>query len=505
MQEWDDIALLREYTGRGSEPAFAALAARHVNKVYAAALRQTGNPHQAEEITQAVFVILARQAGSLRRGHSLSGWFYQTARLTATTFRRSEIRRARREQEACMQNLLNQPAADDATATPASEETWRQIAPLLDDALAKLSATDRHAVVLRFFDGRSMAEIGAALGGSEAAAKMRVSRALKKLRQFFLRRGVTLTLPLLAAAVAAHAAPAAPAGLAQTLSAVAITKGTAASTTTLTLIKGTLKLMAWTKAKTVIVVSAAALLATGTTTVVVKEVQAHRKYPWQTTNQFTDSFMAALPPQVKILPSDSTANYSARFGNGKGIGRGLSLDRIISDAYYEWAATRIIFNTKIPTNRYDYIVNLPNENAEALQREIKRKFGLVGKLETRDKDVMLLNAKTLNAPGLKPTKSLKGYESSRWPNQDEFQGENISLSGLANQLEELSRIPIINNTGLTNRYDIDLKASFHLDNFGNPIWPVSLEDIKPALAGQLGLELIPTNMPIEMLVVDKAK
>ena len=181
MQELDDNALLREYVERDSEEAFATLVARHVNKVYSVALRHTRNPHQAEEITQAVFVILARKAGSLGQRVILSGWLYQTARLTAVTFIRSEIRRARREQEAYMQTTLNENESD----------VWTQIAPLLDAAMAGLNETDRHAVVLRFFDGKSMSEVGAALGrerrrGQEA----RESRAGKIAAIFFQTRRV---------------------------------------------------------------------------------------------------------------------------------------------------------------------------------------------------------------------------------------------------------------------------------------------------------------------------
>jgi RNA polymerase sigma factor (sigma-70 family) len=157
MQELDDIALLRQYVDQNSEEAFAALVSRHVNKVYSVALRHTRNPHQAEEITQAVFVILAKKSPQLDRKVVLSGWLYETSRLTAITFMRSDIRRARREQEACMQTLLNEEESD----------VWPQIAPLLDTAIAGLSETDRHAVVLRFFDGKSMKEVGVALGASE--------------------------------------------------------------------------------------------------------------------------------------------------------------------------------------------------------------------------------------------------------------------------------------------------------------------------------------------------
>src|ERR1700722_19294165 len=108
MQELDDNGLLREYVQRNSEEAFATLVERHVNKVYSVALRHTGNPHQAEEITQAVFVILARKSHQLARGVILYSWLYKTARLASAAFIRGEIRRARREQEAYMQDVMNE-------------------------------------------------------------------------------------------------------------------------------------------------------------------------------------------------------------------------------------------------------------------------------------------------------------------------------------------------------------------------------------------------------------
>lgn len=83
MLRSDDIELLRRYACAGSEEAFATLVSRHINLVYSVALRYVGNPHQAEEISQAVFMILAKKASSLRPGVVLSGWLYHTARLTA--------------------------------------------------------------------------------------------------------------------------------------------------------------------------------------------------------------------------------------------------------------------------------------------------------------------------------------------------------------------------------------------------------------------------------------
>src|ERR1700690_2110710 len=269
MQEWDDITLLREYVDRDSEEAFAALVTRHVNKVYSVALRHTRNPHQAEEITQAVFVILAKKSRHLGRRVVLSGWLYQTARLAAVTFIRSEIRRARREQEAQMQTLSNETEPD----------VWTQISPLLDTAMAGLNEKDRHAVVLRFFDGLSLREVGAALGGSEDAAKMRVNRAVERLRQFFVKRGIASTTESIAVAIAANSVQAAPVALAKTVTAVVLTKGAVASGSTLTLVKGALKLMAWTKAKTAIIAGTAVILAVGTTTAVIKTAHLRRNTP----------------------------------------------------------------------------------------------------------------------------------------------------------------------------------------------------------------------------------
>src|SRR5215469_15466761 len=239
MQNLEDHALLHEYVECGSEEAFAALVSRHVNKVYSVALRHTGNPAQAEEITQAVFVILARKSRGFRKGVILSGWLYHTARLTSVTFIRSELRRARRQQEAYMQNVANESSTD----------TWPQIAPLLDSAMADLNEKDRHAVVLRFFDQKSMREVGDAMDASEDAAKKRVTRALEKLRKYFSKRGVNSTTAIIAGAISSNSVQTAPAGLAKVATSVALAKSGAAAGSTFTLIKGALKVMAWTKAK----------------------------------------------------------------------------------------------------------------------------------------------------------------------------------------------------------------------------------------------------------------
>src|SRR5689334_21858480 len=141
MSDAGDMELLRSYSQQGSETAFAALVTCHISLVYSVALRHVRIPAHAEEITQAVFIILAGKAGSLRPDTVLDAWLYQTARLTSLSFVRAERRRRLREQEAYMQSTLqgNDPA-----------ENWHQLAPLLDDAMAQLDKSDREALVLRF-------------------------------------------------------------------------------------------------------------------------------------------------------------------------------------------------------------------------------------------------------------------------------------------------------------------------------------------------------------------
>jgi len=266
----DDMALVREYARGNSEEAFATLVSRHVNLVYSVALRRVRDPHLAEEITQAVFIILARKAGALGPKTILSGWLCRTARYASADALKNQRRRERREQEAYMQSLLNETESNALSRRNPMEADWLQIAPLLDTAMAQLGEKDHNAVVLRFFAGRNFKDVSAALGMSEDGAKMRVNRALEKLRKFFTKRGVTLSVAVIAGAVSANSVQAAPAGL--IISSVAAAKGSVATASTLTLVKGALKLMAWTKAKTAIVIGAAAILATGTTVVVLKEI-----------------------------------------------------------------------------------------------------------------------------------------------------------------------------------------------------------------------------------------
>ncbi|MGA3269171.1 MAG: sigma factor-like helix-turn-helix DNA-binding protein [Verrucomicrobiota bacterium] len=166
---------------------------------------------------------------------------------------------------------------------------------------------DREALILRYFKEKKLGEVAAALQVTEVAAQRRVHRAVEKLRRFFSKRGVVLPAAVLTAALSANSVPAAPAVLTQSMTALAVAKGAAAGGPTLTLIKGVLKLMAWTKTKTAVVATVIVLLAAGTTTVAVKEYQDHRTEAWEIPSADNPpanvAFNLPEPPEVRIKPS----------------------------------------------------------------------------------------------------------------------------------------------------------------------------------------------------------
>lgn len=252
---------LRDYVDRGSEAAFTAVVQRCTGLVYATALRRVGgDAHLARDVTQLVFIDLARKARTLSAGTVVAGWLHHHTCFRSATLVRSERRRRAREEKAATMETIARESGD----------AWERLAPLLDDALESLSRRDRDAIVQRFFVGEDLASMGRSWGLTDDAAQKRVSRSLDKLRRFFARRGVATSSTALVAAMNGPAMSAAPAGLAAAIAPVALLEGAAAggglAALTTTLIMGA-------KIKTAIATSVVVLAAT---TIVVQQRESRR-------------------------------------------------------------------------------------------------------------------------------------------------------------------------------------------------------------------------------------
>ena len=251
MEPVDDFGLLRRYAHARDEAAFAQIVRRHINLVFSSALRRTRNRQLAEDVTQAVFVILARKSASLSEsGGALSGWLLQCVGYASANAIKMETRRRKHERDA----PLAPEGAGACSANPTDVLIWQEIAEQLDDAVLKLPGIDRQAVLLRYFEDRPIQEIAARLNLSEGAAKQRLSRAVQKLRERLSRKGAALMSGIdassLASLLASHAVRAAPAGLSQ--AAIAVATGSAPTAAVgISIAKGAITMMNWTKAKLV--------------------------------------------------------------------------------------------------------------------------------------------------------------------------------------------------------------------------------------------------------------
>jgi RNA polymerase sigma factor (sigma-70 family) len=246
----DDAELLRQYVQAGSEDAFAELVERHLPVVYSSALRQTyGDLELARDICQTVFIDLAGKARSLLGHELLIGWLFSATRFAAAAALRGNRRRQIRERIAVSMH-------EDA-ATPALEYRDPELASALDAAIEDLASEDRNAVLLRFFQGKDFKDVGTALGISEDAARMRVTRATGKLHSLLASRGVTVSAAALGSILATEAVTAVPAGLAATISTAALAGIPLAATATATITEA----IAMTTLQKTLVTAAVAVLA----------------------------------------------------------------------------------------------------------------------------------------------------------------------------------------------------------------------------------------------------
>jgi RNA polymerase sigma factor (sigma-70 family) len=217
----EDHELLRRFSHEQSQDAFTELVNRRLNLVYSAALRQVRSSHLAEEVSQTVFTTLARHAARFAPDTVLTAWLYQVTRNAAIDVIRREASRKAREQIAFQMSELNDSSAE-----------WAQIEPLLDEAMDSLDAADRTALLLRYFDNKSLREVGVALGASEDAAQKRVKRALERLREHFSKHNVKAGAATIAGLLSTNAIQGAPAGLGFNIASAAVTSVTTISTTT---------------------------------------------------------------------------------------------------------------------------------------------------------------------------------------------------------------------------------------------------------------------------------
>jgi len=288
MPEESDIQLLREYAEDGREAAFRELVARHTDFVYSSALRQVNSPDLAGDVAQGVFTDLARKARSVAEkapaGNSLTGWLHRSTRYAALNHLRDTRRRLANERQAMEQLIIDSESAPD----------WERIRPVLDEALDSLGDEDRTALLLRYFENKSLREVGEALGTSDDTAQKRVSRATERLREFFSKRNVTIGASGLAVLLSANSVQAAPAGLAAAISTAALagtavttlTAVTAAKTITMTLLQKT-------------AVTAALALVAG-----VAIYQARQASQLREQNQALQQQLAPLTAQIQQLQAE---------------------------------------------------------------------------------------------------------------------------------------------------------------------------------------------------------
>jgi uncharacterized protein (TIGR03435 family) len=314
---------------------------------------------------------------------------------------------------------------------------------------------------------------------------------------------VSSTTAIIAGAISAHSVQAAPIALGTSVTAAAIAKGATASVSTLTLIHGALKIMAWTKTKSAIAAGVVLLLAVGTTSVTVARINNERKTEklWRINKTVPSAQIDRLPPMVKVLPTkfvDSPwVNWNSGSNGDKFVGANSRVGEIAAYAY-GFPRGRVLFPAGEPRERYDYAATLAQGSREALQRELRR-LGLVGRRQTDSMDVLLLRVKYANAPGLKPP--IAGKNDAYMKN-GAYHSSDVAIStgyprfeGLAPNLERYFKMPIVDETGITQHFAIDLRWREEPEQ-RNP------EGLKQALLERLGFELVPASMPIEMLVME---
>jgi len=241
---------------------------------------------------------LPKKAASLRQRTTLTGWLYEATRMAAAALVRTKLRQQAREQKAYMQSTLN----DSDTS-----EVWRQLGPVLEEAMNRLNERERALLALRFFENKTAAENRRLAWNSGRRRTQTGGSRFGKMRRFFLKRGIDSTTAIIAGAISANALQVAPVALAKSVTAVAITKGATVSGSTLTLIKGALKIMAWTKSKKTAIVAGSVLVLT---TAVVTPAYIHFHRHSDLTSNSTIASSADYPKTADQAAKAMVEHYS---------------------------------------------------------------------------------------------------------------------------------------------------------------------------------------------------
>ena len=202
MAQRRDEELIFLCNEKRSEEAFAELCRRYARLVFSTCYRELGDRTLAEDAAQGVFLLLSQKTKALKSYDTLSGWLYTASRLVSRNLVKQERRRAMLEERA---------ALEAATEKDNGNPLWERIEPHFHDALIRLRPEDREAVLLRFVQEQSFIEIGVNLGVSENTARMRVSRAIEKIKNHFSKVGITVSSAILAGLLLEKSSQATPA------------------------------------------------------------------------------------------------------------------------------------------------------------------------------------------------------------------------------------------------------------------------------------------------------
>jgi uncharacterized protein (TIGR03435 family) len=332
---------------------------------------------------------------------------------------------------------------------------------------------------------------------------MQVNRSLEKMRSFFLKRGVTLSIAAISVAIAENSVQAAPPTLASSVIPVALSKGALAGGYSITSIKGALKIMAWSKAKITAVTTAALLITASTATVATTAVRHYRDDAmWNNIallmKNKDDRPMSQLPRALSLRKSKLERRFNYDFAqwdaNKKIIGLAVPVAGVWGHAY-NISRTRIVNQNLLPSGKYDFISSDSPHPSKALQSALSKQFGLVAAKEMVETNVLVLSVARAGAPGLKPSTE-GGWNFSVTPGQWTF--SHVGMSGLALEVEHCLNVPVIDQTGLADLYDVNLI-------WGEGGWTPDPDKLKQALLDQLGLQLTQDTQSVEMLVLKKAR